>query len=65
MTMKTPAESEPQGMEGMVQLLQLLLKVVLSPPVMPRPSPAVLCPHCGKPVALLAIRVKPMTALLC
>ena len=32
--------------KGMVQLLQLLLKVVLSPPVMPKPRPAVLCPHC-------------------
>ena len=52
-------------MEGMVQLFQLLLKVVLSPPVMPRPSPAVLCPHCGKPMDLLAIRVKPMMPLLC
>ena len=35
--------------KGMVQLLQLLLMMVLSPPVMPRPRPAVLCPHCGKP----------------
>jgi hypothetical protein len=31
----------------MVQLLQLLLMVVLSPPVMPRPSPAVLLPTAG------------------
>jgi hypothetical protein len=52
-------------MEGIVQLLQLLLKVVLSPPVMPRPSPKVLCPHCGKQMDLLSICVKHMTALLC
>ena len=52
-------------MEGIVQLFQLLLKVVLSPPVILRPRAAVLCPHCGKPMALLAIRVKHMTALLC
>ena len=51
--------------KGMVQLLQLLLKVVLSPPVMPRPKPAGLCPHGGKPMALLAIRLKPTTSLLC
>jgi hypothetical protein len=43
----TGTESEPQGIEGMVQLLQLLLKVVLSPPVMPWPRPAVLCPTAG------------------
>ena len=52
-------------MEGMVQLFQLLLKVVFSPPVMPRPRLVVLCTHCGEPLALLAIRVKHITALLC
>ena len=54
-------------MEGMVQLLQLLLKVVLSPPVMPRPRPAVLCPLLpdANGPADNPRRVKPMPALLC
>jgi hypothetical protein len=42
----------------LVQLLQLLLKVVLPPAVEPRPRAAVCCPHCRAPMTILAVRVK-------
>jgi hypothetical protein len=49
----------------LVQLLQLLLRVVLPPPIEPRPRPAVLCPHCGVAMRILAVRVKHLSPLLC
>jgi len=49
----------------LVQLLQLLLRVVLPPPMEPRPRPAVLCPHCGVAMTILAVRVKHLSPLLC
>lgn len=49
----------------LVQLLQLLLRVVLPPPVEPRPKPVLLCPHCGTAMTILAVRVKEQTPLLC
>jgi len=49
----------------LVQLLQLLLRVVLPPPIEPRPRPAVLCPHCGVAMTILAVRVKHLSPLLC
>lgn len=48
----------------LVQLLQLLLRVVLPPAVEPRPRPPVCCPHCRAPMTILAVRVKNQT-LLC
>lgn len=42
----------------LVQLLQLLLRVVLPPPVEPRPRPPVCCPHCDVAMPILAVRVK-------
>ena len=49
----------------LVQLLQLLLGVVLPPPIEPRLRPAVLCPHCGAAMAVLAVRVKHLSPLFC
>jgi hypothetical protein len=49
----------------LVQLLQRLLRVVLPPPMEPRPRPAVLCPHCGVAMTILAVRVKHLSPLLC
>jgi hypothetical protein len=49
----------------LVQLLQLLLRVVLPLPMEPRPRPAVLCPHCGVAMTILAVRVKHLSPLLC
>jgi hypothetical protein len=51
--------------QKLVHLLQLLLKVVLPPPVEPKPRSAVLCPHCGTAMTILAVRVKEHTPLLC
>jgi hypothetical protein len=42
----------------LVQLLQLLLRVVLPLAVEPRPRPPVCCPHCRAPMTILAVRVK-------
>lgn len=42
----------------LVQLLQLLLRVVLPPRVEPRPRAPVCCPHCGVAMNILAVRVK-------
>jgi hypothetical protein len=49
----------------LVQLLQLLLRVVLPPSVEPKPRSAVLCPHCGTAMTILAVRVREQTPLLC
>ena len=49
----------------LIQLLQLLLHVIPQPPKQRREKPPVLCPLCGHAMALLAIRVKTPTPLLC
>jgi len=42
----------------LVRLLQLLLRVVLSPPVVPKPRTPVCCPHRGAAMTILAVRAK-------
>lgn len=42
----------------LVRLLHLLLRVLLSPPVVPRARTPVCCPHRGAAMTILAVRVK-------
>jgi hypothetical protein len=44
--------------QKLLQVVQVLLRVVLPEPWRPQPKPPILCPHCGGVMAIIAVRVR-------
>jgi hypothetical protein len=44
--------------QKLLQLVQLLLRVVLPEPWQPHPKPPIRCPHCGGVMEIVAVRVR-------
>ena len=44
--------------QKLLQVVQLLLRVVLPEPRQPQPKPPIRCPHCGGVMAIIAVRVR-------